>query len=227
VFGVGQGYRELEFKSFGVPRAERRVRLAEAVQAVQTLWAEEPASFEGRFYSFADVSIRPKPIQRPGPPVWIGADTVESVARTPDIGDAWVSSGRHTRTFIRQALPGYRRRLEERGRPFEGVPMFREMHVAATSRRAEEGMKEAFRALYESYARWGQPGERYDLDFDQLKEERILVGSPEEVAERVREYRDEFGVPFMWFRLYYPGMDPELALETIRLFGQEVIPLCD
>jgi hypothetical protein len=32
-------------------------------------------------------------------------------------------------------------------------------------------------------------------------------------------------VPFMWFRLYYPGMDPELALETIRLFGEEVIPL--
>jgi alkanesulfonate monooxygenase SsuD/methylene tetrahydromethanopterin reductase-like flavin-dependent oxidoreductase (luciferase family) len=80
--------------------------------------------------------------------------------------------------------------------------------------------------MYESYARWGQPGERYDLEFDELKEERILVGSPQEVAERVAEYRDEFDVPFMWFRLYYPGVDPQLALETIRLFGQEVIPLC-
>lgn len=226
LFGVGQGYRELEFQSFGVPRAERGVRLAEAVQAVRTLWAEEPASFNGRFYRFADISIRPKPIQRPGPPVWIGADTVESVARTPDIGDAWIASGRHTRTFIRKALPEYRRQLEERGRPFEGVPMFREMHVAVDSQRAEEEMKEAFRAMYESYARWGQPGERYDLEFDQLKQERILVGSPEVVAERVSEYRDEFDVPFMWFRLYYPGMDPELALETIRLFGQEVIPRC-
>ena len=100
------------------------------------------------------------------------------------------------------------------------------MHVAEDSRRAEEEMKDAFRTQYESYARWGQPGERYDLDFDQLKEERILVGAPEEVAERVIEYRDEFDVPFMWFRLYYPGMDPNLALETISLFGQEVIPLC-
>jgi alkanesulfonate monooxygenase SsuD/methylene tetrahydromethanopterin reductase-like flavin-dependent oxidoreductase (luciferase family) len=226
LFGVGQGYRKLEFESFGVPRAERGARLAEAVQAVRTLWTEESASFSGRFYRFADVSIRPKPIQRGGPPVWVGADTVESVARTPDIGDGWIASGRHTRTFIREALPGYRRRLEERERTFDGLPMFREMHVAAESRQAEEEMKEAFRAMYESYARWGQPGERYDLEFDQLKEERILVGSPEEVAERVNEYRDEFGVPFMWFRLYYPGMDPELALETIRLFGQEVIPLC-
>jgi alkanesulfonate monooxygenase SsuD/methylene tetrahydromethanopterin reductase-like flavin-dependent oxidoreductase (luciferase family) len=226
LFGVGQGYRELEFESFSVPRAERAVRLAEAVRAIRTLWADEPASFDGRFYHFTDVSIRPKPIQRPGPPVWVGADTVKSVARVPDIGDAWIASGRHTRTFIREALPEYRRQLEGRGRPFEGVPMFREMHVATDSRRAEEEMKEAFRAMYESYARWGQPGERYDLEFDQLKEERILVGSPEEVAKRVREYRDEFDVPFMWFRLYYPGMDPELALETIRLFGAEVIPLC-
>src|SRR4029077_8264711 len=112
---------------------------------------EEPASFSGRFYQFTDVSIRPKPIQRPGPPVWVGADTVESVARAPDIGDAWVASGRHTRTFIRQALPGYRRRLEARGRAFQGVPMFREMHVAANSPQAEEEMKEAFRAMYKSY----------------------------------------------------------------------------
>jgi len=226
LFGVGRGYRAPELESFGIPRAERGARLAEAVRAVRTLWADDPASFDGRFYRFADVSIRPKPIQRPGPPVWVGADTVETVARVPDFGDAWIASGRHTRSFVRQALPGYRRRLEERGRPFEGVPMFREMHVAADSRRAEEEMTGAFQAMYESYARWGQPGERYDLEFDQLKEERILVGSPAEVAERVRGYRDEFDVPFMWFRLYYPGMDPQLALETIRMFGEEVIPLC-
>jgi alkanesulfonate monooxygenase SsuD/methylene tetrahydromethanopterin reductase-like flavin-dependent oxidoreductase (luciferase family) len=77
----------------------------------------------------------------------------------------------------------------------------------------------SFRAMYASYARWGQPGERYDLGFDELKDERILVGSPQEVAERIVEYRDEFDVPFMGFRLYWPGMDPRLALETIRLFG--------
>jgi hypothetical protein len=61
------------------------------------------------------------------PPIWIGADTVESVAHVPEIGDAWIASGRHTRTFIREALPGYRRRLDELGRPFGGVPMFREI----------------------------------------------------------------------------------------------------
>ena len=226
LFGVGRGYRAVELESLRIPRLERGERLVEAVQAVRTLWADDPASFEGRFYQFTNVSIRPRPIQRPGPPVWIGADTLESVARVPEIGDAWIASGRHTRTFIRQALPGYRRALDQHGRPFDGVPMFRELHVAPDSRRAEEEMRTSLRAMYESYARWGQPGERYDLEFDELKQERILVGSPEQVAEKVNEYRDEFGVPFMWFRLYYPGMDPNLALQTISLVGQEVIPLC-
>ena len=83
------------------------------------------------------------------------------------------------------------------------------MHVAEDSRSAEEGMKDALRAQYESYARWGQPGERYDLDFDQLKEERILVGAPQEVAERVTEHRDEFDVPFMWFRPLLPRHGPK------------------
>jgi alkanesulfonate monooxygenase SsuD/methylene tetrahydromethanopterin reductase-like flavin-dependent oxidoreductase (luciferase family) len=226
LFGVGQGYRVPEFQSFGIARHQRGARLVDAVRAIRTLWADDPASYDGRFYRFAGISISPKPIQRPGPPVWVGADTVESVARVPDFGDAWIASGRHSRTFLRQALAGYRRRLDQLGRPYNGVPMFRELHVAPATRQAEAEMKDAFRAQYESYARWGQPGARYDLDFAELKQERILVGSPEEVAERVNEYRDEFEVPFMWFRLYYPGMDPELALETIRLFGEEVIPLC-
>ena len=92
LFGVGQGYRVPEFQSFGIPRHERGARLIEAVTAIRTLWADDPASYEGRFYQFSGISITPKPIQRPGPPVW--------VARVPDFGDAWIASGRHTRTFL-------------------------------------------------------------------------------------------------------------------------------
>ncbi len=224
ILGVGKGYRAAEFASFDIPRAERGARLAEAVRAVRELWTGEPASFSGDYYSFDDVTIRPRPVQRPGPPIWVGSDTELGVAGVADYGDAWIASGRHTRTFVRAALLGYRARLTELGRPYPGVPMFREMHVAATSAVAEAQMKDALESLYQSYARWGQPGERYDQDFAELKRERILVGSADEVAAGVAAYRDEFDVPFMWFRLYYPGMDPELALDTIRRFGAEVIP---
>src|SRR5947208_9086179 len=63
LFGVGQGYRKAEFDSLGISRPERSARLAEAVQAIRALWTGQPASFEGRFYRFENVSIRPIPIQ--------------------------------------------------------------------------------------------------------------------------------------------------------------------
>jgi alkanesulfonate monooxygenase SsuD/methylene tetrahydromethanopterin reductase-like flavin-dependent oxidoreductase (luciferase family) len=134
LFGVVRGYRVPEFQTFGIPWPERGARLVEAVTAIRTLWADDPASSEGRFYKFVNVSISPRPIQRPGPLVWVGADTVETVARLPDYGDAWIASGRHTRTFLPQALPGYRRRLDELGRQYDGVPLFRELHVAPATR---------------------------------------------------------------------------------------------
>jgi hypothetical protein len=135
---------------------------------VGAIRADDPASCDRRFYQFAGISISPKPIERPGPPVWVGADTVESVARVPEFGDAWIASGRHTRTF-----------LTRRTRPTRWRADVSRVTRGPRTRQAEAEMKEAFRSLYESYARWGQPGERYDLDFDELKQERILVGSPE------------------------------------------------
>jgi alkanesulfonate monooxygenase SsuD/methylene tetrahydromethanopterin reductase-like flavin-dependent oxidoreductase (luciferase family) len=72
LFGVGRGYRAVELESLRIPRVERGERLVEAVQAVRTLWADDPASLEGRFYQFTDVSIRPRPIQRPGRPCGSG-----------------------------------------------------------------------------------------------------------------------------------------------------------
>ena len=61
-------------------------------------------------------------------------------------------------------------------------------------------------------------------NFDELKRERLIVGSPEEVADQVLSYHHELGVEFMWFTVYWPGMDPAWSLETIQLFGERVIP---
>jgi alkanesulfonate monooxygenase SsuD/methylene tetrahydromethanopterin reductase-like flavin-dependent oxidoreductase (luciferase family) len=84
LFGVGQGYRKAEFESLGISRPERSERLAEAVQAIRTLWTGQTVSFEGRFYRFEDVSIRPTPIQQPGPPVWVGTSSTNSPLGRPD-----------------------------------------------------------------------------------------------------------------------------------------------
>jgi alkanesulfonate monooxygenase SsuD/methylene tetrahydromethanopterin reductase-like flavin-dependent oxidoreductase (luciferase family) len=224
ILGVGAGYRQVEFDSFGVAPVARSKRLAEGVRALRGLWSADDATFDGQQFQFKGVSIRPRPLQLGGPPIWIGADTKRGVAQAATIGDAWLASGRQSKGILRSLAGTYRSKLDELGRPFTGVPMFREMHVALDGQRAQLEMKDAFERMYASYARWGQPGERYDQEFEMLRRERIIVGDPDECAEEVRRYAEEFEVPFMFFRAYWPGMEPEQALAAIRLFGREVIP---
>ena len=71
--GVGQGYRIDEFAGFCMPRRERSARMAEGIELVDRLWTQERVTFEGRFNRVKDVRLSPKPVQKPRPPIWIGA----------------------------------------------------------------------------------------------------------------------------------------------------------
>ena len=74
LFGVGQGYREKEFNSFGIDLRQRRSRLVEAVDVIRELWTGEPVTFHGKHFHLDQVISRPTPVQRPGPPILMGAE---------------------------------------------------------------------------------------------------------------------------------------------------------
>ncbi len=224
LFGVGLGYRDDEFKAFGVDKRLRRQMGEEAVQIIRRLWDEDDVTHHGRFWELEHARINPKPRQRPGPPILVGADTLRGVERALDLGDHWVPSRRHSKTFLREALPIYKAALAQRGREFVGIPMYRDLCVAESATEAEQRVRAAYEAIYQTFSRLGHPGERYDLDFEELKRERLLIGSPDEVYRQVLEYHREFGVEFMWFAVQWPGMDTQWAVETIRLLGEEVAP---
>lgn len=224
LFGVGQGYRDVEFQSFGLEKRHRRERLVEGLRVIRKLWAEDNVTFHGQFFRLNGVTIAPKPLQRPGPPILVGADTLKNVSKVPEVGDHWIASRRHSKTFLRQAVPVYKAALERQGKEFKGLFIFRDLCIAGSSREAEDRIKEAYERMYQLYQREGQPGERYDLPFDELKQERLIVGSPDEVFEQVMAYHREFGAEFMWFTVYWPGMEPQWALETIQVFGERVMP---
>src|SRR5215475_12804291 len=92
IFGVGVGGENpKEFEASGSPHGERGARVSEAIDVVRTLWRDSPATFKGRFTQFEGVSIDPKPVQTPGPPVWIGGRSDAALARAGGQGDGWVS----------------------------------------------------------------------------------------------------------------------------------------
>jgi F420-dependent oxidoreductase-like protein len=88
-FGIGAAWAEIEHEMYGIAGLDHRVgRLSEALQIIKSLWTEEQTSFDGRYYRFKDAIANPKPIQKPHPPIWIGASgpsTLRLVARHADV----------------------------------------------------------------------------------------------------------------------------------------------
>jgi probable F420-dependent oxidoreductase len=81
IAGVGVGWNEAEFAALGVPFHERGTRTNEYLRLWQACWALGRVSFAGKFFSFADMHVSPKPLQQPHPPIWIGGASDAALRR--------------------------------------------------------------------------------------------------------------------------------------------------
>ena len=89
IVGIGVGYLEPELRALGASLAERGARTDEYLAAMRALWDEPIPSFAGRFVSFADVIERPRPVQRPHPPIVIGGHSPAAHRRAIQAGNGW------------------------------------------------------------------------------------------------------------------------------------------
>ncbi len=130
ILGVGVGWHEAEFALMGVPHRERGRRMEECLEIVRALWAGDRVTYEGRFYRFRDLTIDPKPIQRPHPPIWIGGGTQPSekvygqtvtnidpvLRRIARYADTWVPHSSATPEMVREDWAKVQRFARELGR---------------------------------------------------------------------------------------------------------------
>src|SRR5215510_6985189 len=127
IFGVGVGGENpKEFEVCGVPHKERGARVTEAIDVVRALWRDTPASFQGRFTRFDGVSIDPKPVQRPAPPIWIGGRSDAALIRAARQGDGWFSYVVHAERYAQSVA----RIREEAGRAGRNLGGFVNAHLA-------------------------------------------------------------------------------------------------
>jgi alkanesulfonate monooxygenase SsuD/methylene tetrahydromethanopterin reductase-like flavin-dependent oxidoreductase (luciferase family) len=114
-FGVGYGRPkdaagEHEFEILGLDPSARIKMSEEAIQIMRRLWREDHVSHAGRFTSFDDVSIQPKPVQAGGVPIWIASNNVEpGLKRVARLGDAWINNIKTPSVFAecRQKIRAY------------------------------------------------------------------------------------------------------------------------
>ena len=89
ILGVGLGYRDVEFKAFGVPRAQRAKRFEANLIAIKRLWTETKVTMKTPYFELDDASCMPHPLQNPHPPIWVGANADPAIERAARLGGCW------------------------------------------------------------------------------------------------------------------------------------------
>ncbi|MEW6269748.1 MAG: TIGR03619 family F420-dependent LLM class oxidoreductase [Thermodesulfobacteriota bacterium] len=90
VVGVGSGHLKPEFRTLGIDFEQRGAITDESMDVLKALWTGEPAEFCGRWFSFRDVLVDPRPHRSPHPPIWVGGNARRTVRRAVERGDGWV-----------------------------------------------------------------------------------------------------------------------------------------
>jgi probable F420-dependent oxidoreductase len=221
ILGVGVGWNRQEFEALRIPIRERGRRMNEMLESITALWAGDDVSYEGQFYRFEHLTIEPKPVQKPHPPIWIGGGTQPS--------EKIYGEGVDTITPVLRRIAKYAETW---------VP-----HSSATAEmvtgdwaRIQEFMVEfgrdpsSMRRVYSNFVHILKPGEKpesaapkfgvysgMDLPYWQ---EFYLLGEAEAVAERIRAKVEALGGvddlilnPLDW--------DPA----SIEVLAEKVLPL--
>jgi probable F420-dependent oxidoreductase len=176
--GVG-GDGGKDFEAAGVPVVERGSRADEGIAALRRLFADRPASFTGRHYSFTDVSIEPAPVQPGGPPILVGGRSPAAQRRAGTLGDGWLPYLVSPRTFAAgvQTVQGHA--LSADRDPTEL------RHGIVTYARVEDDGVRAREATRDHLS------QRYGMRFEPHHVEHLCIaGTREECAARVQAYAD-------------------------------------
>ncbi len=230
VFGIGIGYRDVEYEAFGMTSRERVPRMLEALELIRRLWTEEVVTFEGRFFRVHEATCTIRPVQKPSPPIWIAANADRAVVRTARLGHPWFINPHAALPTIERQWARYKQALAEAGHPMPATrPIALELHVAPTHEAAVETARPFLEAKYAAYAEWGQdkalPGEEsFRIDFDDLARDRFILGTPEEVIEQIEARVRRLESNYLIFRMGWPGMEAAKVLRVIAMMGERVLP---
>ena len=231
--GLGRGGFVFEFERFGVPAQETREKFDESLEVLRALLTREEVSWDGKYYKFAPLTIMPRPLQKPSPPMLIAALAPTAIYHS-------ARRGFHVQTtplqgsgdLVRQQAEAFRRGTddaEEAGKDLR-LSMLRVGFIAED----EADARKKQRLAYGYYQRFDNvftgPGEILNgaitpLPREQSVEqlaENLLVGTAEQIVEKLERYH-ELGIDEINLNMNI-GASAEEALESMQRFAADVMP---
>ena len=128
--GVAPGGGFRKFEAFGVDGATFISYFTEGLELMKAAWSDEPAvTFHGRFRDVDGLPIQPKPVQRPHPPIWFGANAAKAIARAVRLGDAFLGAGSSTTASFVDAVRTVRGELDNQGKDPAGFTIGKRVYL--------------------------------------------------------------------------------------------------
>lgn len=217
VAGIGFGYRPEEFRGLGVDPQGEPERTEEVVEVLRLAFTGRPFRHAGRHFQLPELAVTPPPHTPGGPPLMMAGNTVadRDAARAGRTGAMYMVDPALPLDEVVRLVDIYDRARPSGPEP--ELPLFCYGFVALDGD-AWAALEPGFTYLRDTYDRWqGKPvpGRR------DPRHHRLLLGAPDELLDQVLAYRERFGERLhLVLRLSYPGMDPAVAAEAIRLYGE-------
>lgn len=230
--GVGRGISPYEVGYYGIDPATGPERFAEALEIVLKGLATDRLDHEGRYFSFRGVPIEMKPVQRPHPPLWYGANSPESA-------DRLARQGCNTVVGLQAEGVGhfaarFRATWRALGRAEKDLPLIglsRHVVVGDSDREARSAARRAFALWYDALIHlWrahgvGLPRQMIPAEFEQaLEGGYVVAGSSSTVRDRLKRDNDVAGINYCLCRLAFGDLSFEEAARSTELFAREVMP---
>ncbi len=242
--GVGRSGFARAYEGYDLPYTESRPRFLEHLEVMRKAWTEDTFSYVGDNYTFEDVSVIPKPYQKPHPPLWAAATTPETFSIMGGLGlNILVGLRGMTVSELVGAIRDYRAAYGRAGYPGEGQVMLRvPVYVADSMERAlsepQESAMSAYARLQKSFTasadkagtaaaeeRTRRAESLATVTYDDLLRERLAYGTPGVVTARLVQWRDTLGLSGF---IMEPNVGGQISqpqvLDSIRLFAEEVAP---
>jgi alkanesulfonate monooxygenase SsuD/methylene tetrahydromethanopterin reductase-like flavin-dependent oxidoreductase (luciferase family) len=242
-FGVGRGTFPDTHDGFMSPFAESRERFDEYLEIILKAWTMERFSFTGKHYHCEDLHVRPKPVQKPHPPIRVG---ITSEVTFPLIGrlgypiiinPSRVFALSELGPFIRQYRQAWHD-ADHAGEPQVGLRV--PLYVAESIDRAHAEPKDSTmmavhglgNRVAQSASRLGTTGD-WDAQAEHIRHmtyedwlrDKVVYGTPEMVVDRLQQLCDELDLTQILYEINYGRQIPyELQLKNLRLINDHVIP---
>ncbi len=248
--GVGRGtiYNEYEFVGYGLNSSDSRARFQECLEILEGAWTKAPFSYQGRYYDLSLPELRPRPFQRPHPPIRHSAVSPSSFTHCGERGVP-IMTVRLGPDVLRDRLAAYaeglaRSGLDERRQRalVADAGIWRYVHVAESQAQAEDELAQALLHIrhHMTHARQTLNPSYFKVDDvflnpwtdSRVGDEEALkfalaggafYGTAQRVKEQIGEL-GELGVRHILCQMSYGFMSHERITRSMRLFGENVMP---